>query len=235
MNDKTEIAERLARQMKAAVKLRRSIKADAEMEAARRRLRAWQAVRLARTHADLLASPQTGPAAAFFLTDLYGPTDIGELIGDVQRIVAVTARLLPTSALETVADAVELDALSEDLDTRMCAALGRKIAALDAAAYGRAYREVDRRPERARQIDLIGDLGHALGRLVRQPLIGYTLRLMHQPAHLAGFGKLHDFLERGYAAFRKMERVEDFLDPIVTRERKLMEALFAGDDSLLGA
>ena len=110
----------------------------------------------------------------------------------------------------------------------------RKIGTLDAAAYGNAYRKVDRRADRERQIDLIADLGRALGRLVRHPLIGSTLWLMHQPALLAGLGKLHDFLDRGYAAFRKMEQVEDFLDPIVTRERKLMEALFAGDDGLLG-
>jgi len=235
VNEKTQTVDRLLRQLEAAAELRHSIRADAETAAARQRLRAWQAARLARTHADLLASPHTGPAAAFFLTDLYGPVDLGDLADDVKRIVPVMTRLLPAAALETVADAIELDALSEDLDTRMTAALGRKTAALDAAGYGRAYRTVGRRPERERQIDLIGDLGGALGRFVHQPLISYTLTLMRQPARIAGLGRLQDFLERGYAAFGKMERVEDFLDPIVERERKLMEALFVGDDSLLEA
>ena len=233
MNEKADTVDRLLRQLEVAAEIRRSINADAETEAARHRLRAWQAARLARTHADLLANPQTGPAATFFLTDLYGPADLGELGDDVKRIVPVMTRLLPTSGLETVADALELDALSEDLDTRMTAALGHKTAALDAPGYGRAYRKVGRRPERERQIDLISDLGHALERFVHQPLLGYTLTLMRAPAQIAGLGRLQNFLERGYAAFGKMEHVDDFLDPIVTRERKLMEALLAGDDSLL--
>ncbi len=35
-------------------------------------LQRWQSARLARTYADLLASPRYRPAAAFFLDELYG-------------------------------------------------------------------------------------------------------------------------------------------------------------------
>ena len=144
-----------------------------------------------------------------------------------------TKRLLPTAGLETVADAIELEALSEDLDLAMAAALGPKMTALDVAAYGRAYRKVDRRKDRKRQIDLIENLGHSLDRLVHQPLIGTVLSVMRRPARLAGLGELHDFLQRGYDAFRTMGGAGEFLNLIVGRERKLLEALFAGDDSVL--
>jgi hypothetical protein len=56
---------------------------------------------------------------------------------------------------------------------------------------------------------------------------------MRRPARLAGLGELHDFLQRGYDAFRTMGGASEFLNLIVGRERKLLEALFAGDDSLL--
>ncbi|MGP0094823.1 MAG: FFLEELY motif protein [Xanthobacteraceae bacterium] len=224
---------RLHRQLDLAAALRGSAATDAAAQSARQRLRSWQAVRLARTHADLLASKRTGPAASFFMTDLYGATDLSKLAADVRRVVPVMSKLLPTAGLETVADAIELDALSEALDAAMVAALGDKITALDAAAYGRAYRKVDRRNDRERQIALIEHLGQALGTLVRQPFVVSALKLMRKPAKVAGLGELQGFLERGYAAFRQIGDPKEFLEPIVSRERRLLKALFAGDDGLL--
>jgi len=233
-SDQQDVLERLTQQLDLAHRLRETAKADVELEAARQRLRAWQAVRLARTHADLLASPTMGPAAAFFLSDLYGAKDLSALDADVRRVVPTMKRLLPAAGLETVADAIELEALSEHLDLAMVAALGPKLTALDAGAYGSAYRKVDRRADRERQIDLIEDLGHSLDRLVHQPLVGTALSMMRRPAQFAGLGQLQDFLQRGYEAFRQAGGAGEFLDLIVKRERKLLEALFAGDDGPLG-
>ncbi len=233
MNDAEDPVSRLNRQLDAAAALRRSAEAEPATQAARERLRSWQAARLARTHADLLASERMGPAAAFFLSDLYGAADLGKLGGDVRRIVPVMRKFLPADGIETVADAIELDALSEDLDAAMVAALGGEALALDAAGYGRAYRKVGRRAERERQIALIEDVGTALGRLIRRPFVSSALSLMRAPAKVAGFGVLQDFLERGYAAFRQVGDPKEFLELIVGRERKVLESLFAGDDSML--
>ena len=235
MNDQPDVIERLTRQLDFAARLHETVKADPALETARQRLRAWQAVRLARTHADLLASPSMGPAATFFLTDLYGAKDLSRLDADVRRVVPTIKKVLPMAALETVADSLELEALSEHLDLAMVEALGASQMTLDGAAYGRAYRNVDRRRDRERQIDLIEHLGHSLDRLVQQPLIGAALSMMRRPAHFAGFGELHDFLQRGYEVFRRMGGADEFLSVIIERERKLMQGLFAGDDSLLGA
>ena len=233
MSETEDVVERLHQQLDLAAELRGSAKADPEVEAARERLRGWQAVRLARTHADLLASPNMGPAATFFLTDIYGANDLSKLAADVKRIVPVMTKLLPLAALETVADAIELHALSEDLDIAMVKALGGKIRKLDAAAYANAYRKVGRQRDRELQIALIDDLGQALSRLIHQPFVSSGLSLMRTPARLAGLSELHAFLERGHDAFRKIDDTKTFLDLIVSRERKLSKALFAGDDSLL--
>jgi hypothetical protein len=234
LSDKEDVVQRLHHQLDLSAELQGSAKANPDVEAARERLRAWQAVRLARTHADLLASPRMGPAATFFLTDLYGSTDLSKLAADVKRIVPVMTKFLPVAALETVADAIELQALSEELDIAMVKALGSGIRNLDATAYRRAYRKVDRRGDRERQIALIRDVGQALGRLINQPFVTSALGLMRKPAQLAGLGELQAFLERGHDAFRKMGDTKKFLGLIVSRERKLLKALFAGDDSPLG-
>ena len=234
MSDKEDVVQRLHHQLDLSAELQGSAKANPDVEAARERLRAWQAVRLARTHADLLASPRMGPAATFFLTDLYGSTDLSKLAADVKRIVPVMTKFLPVAGLETVADAIELQALSEERDIAMVKALGSRIRNLDATAYGRAYRKVDRRGDRERQIALIRDVGQALGRLINQPLVTSALGLMRKPAQLAGLGELQAFLERGHDAFRKMGDTKKFLGLIVSREQKLLKALFAGDDTSLG-
>jgi hypothetical protein len=42
-----------------------------------------------------------------------------------------------------------------------------------------------------------------------------------------GVESLHAFLEKGFNAFKKLGNVHDFIDPIISREREMMHALFA--------
>ncbi len=211
----------------------RAVVGDPTTGPRRKSFRAWQAARLARTHADLLESTRFGAAARFFLSDLYGPQDISVQTEQVRRIVPLMSRTLPASALETVADAIELDALSEELDAAMVAALGTKAESLVAAAYAAAYRAIGHEYARTRQIDLIDHLGRSLDGLTRQPFIGAALKMMRRPAELAGLGALQSFLERGYAAFRVMNGGSDFVTIVADRERAISQALYAGDDSVL--
>src|SRR5208283_5368007 len=67
MNESEDVVARLTRQLDRVAALREAAVDDPKLDAARLRLRAWQAVRLARTHADLLANPRMGLAATFFL------------------------------------------------------------------------------------------------------------------------------------------------------------------------
>jgi hypothetical protein len=214
--------------------LRARIRDEPEFSDQRRLLRPWQGGRLARTHRDLLGSRRFHAAAKFFLTDLYGPTDLSRHVEDVRRIVPVMTSVLPDSGLATVAHAVELNALSESLDKAMVEALGAKAQSIDDAAYAAAYRTIDRVADRARQIDLIELIGQALDKLSHLRFIGMTLKMMRKPARLAGLGELQAFLERGFSAFGAMQgRAGEFVTIVVTRERAISSALLAGDDEAL--
>jgi hypothetical protein len=214
--------------------LRARTRDDSDFSEKRALLRAWQGDRLARTHQDLLESRRFCAAAKFFLTDLYGPTDLSRHIDEVRRIVPMMTRVLPDSGLATVAHAMELNALSESLDVAMVEALGKSAADITDALYAAAYRAVDRAEDRERQIDLIALLGAALDKLTHLRFTGMTLRLMRTPAVLAGLGELQAFLERGYAAFGAMRGgAGEFVSIIVARERSISRALFAGDDEAL--
>lgn len=227
-----------AQRLRAAVArvraLREDARADPVLAQDRLLVRAWQADRLARTYPDLLASPRYGAAAAFFLSDLYGPKDFSARDEAVGRIIPTMSRMLPAAALETIALAVELDALSEALDQRVAAALRRaqplaRALSISESAYAAAYRAAGSADERERQIRLVGHIGTALDRLARKPLLTGALRLMEGPAHAAGFGALHDFLARGFAAFGSMGGADEFLATIAERESRLNARLFAAD------
>ncbi len=188
-------------------------------------LKRFQSQRLARTYEDLAAQPRYRAATGFFLDDLYGPKDFSARDQEMVRIVPVMSRILPASAVETAALAIELEALSEDLDHRLAAALPE--GPIDDAAYGQAYRETSTPEERRHQIDLIEAVGKRLDALVRKPLVSHMLKLMRTPAHMAGLGGLQDFLEEGFDSFRVMKGADQFLATLRTREEKILSRLFS--------
>ena len=127
--------------------------------------------------------------------------------------------------------AVGLDALSEELDGAMIAALrlAGRMHRIDDEAYASAYRACGNRPQREAQICQIGEIGSALAGLTRMPLLAGMLRAMRGPAHVAGLAELHEFLERGFSAFKQMGKADDFLLTIRDLEFALMERMFGAD------
>ena len=70
----------------------------------------------AMTYADLAADPRYAGAIEFFQNDLYGGGDFAQRDADLVRVVPVMMRVLPEPVIVTVARAVELNALSQELD-----------------------------------------------------------------------------------------------------------------------
>lgn len=194
----------------------------------RLRLRTWQADRLAATYRDLLDSERYHDAARFFLTDLYGPKDFSERDHEVERILPTLSATLPAAGIRTVALAIEVDALSEELDAVMVAELrrARAMSNITEKTYAEAYRRCGKRAQRELQLRLIGEVGEALAALTRKPLIHAALRIMRAPAKLAGLAELHAFLENGYDAFHKMGDPAEFLATIATREAAILQQLY---------
>ena len=225
-------SERLLRAAAEVASLRAGIAADARLRQWSSALKHWQSARLAVTHADLLAEPRHREAARFFLDDLYGAKDFSQRDAELGHVIPVLVRTLPGSALATLADAVELDALSERLDEAMASLLRRDEASgIDEAAYARAYRESAPMADREHQLDLVLSIGRSLDRLVRMPLLGGLLRAMAGPARLAGVPTMHEFLVRGFGAFKGIGGASGFLARIDARERDILHALYAGQDT----
>lgn len=195
-------------------------------------LRHWQAQRLEYSFKDFLHDPQRHKAAMFFLTDLYGDHDFSRRDANVAKVLPMMQRLLPAAVLGTVADGIELGAVTHALDLRMAEALQRIAPTrktLDAALYAKAYREVGHERLRTHQIDLIAGVGVGLTRAVRTPGVWMLLRLSRGPAKASGLGELQGFLERGFAAFSALGDGKRFVADIEAEERETARKLFAGD------
>lgn len=195
-------------------------------------LQRWQAQRLQRSFQAFLKRADTRPAAEFFLSDLYGDHDVSGRDAGVARIVPRLIRLLPEDFLRTAADAIELGALSHAFDLRMVDRLvtrhGQRVRTLDEALYAETYRDCGLRRLRARQIDLIVEVGQSLDEAVRHPMLGRVLKLSRLPARAAGLWELQQFLERGFAAFAQLGGADEFLATIERQEREVSRRLFAG-------
>jgi len=217
----------LLRQLQRARALHDERVASPTLACALDRIARWQSRRLKQTYADLARSPRYAAAVAFFGTDLYGPGDFSRRDADLARVVPLMSKMLPDGVLATVASAMELSVLSHELDRALLKHLDA-VAPLSVASYCDAYRALDDRASRRRQIELIMSVGHTLDRFVAKPLVRAALVAMRKPAQVAGFGALQDFLERGFTAFRTMHGADEFLAIIDARETALMEAILAG-------
>lgn len=190
-------------------------------------IKLFQQRRFSLTYADLLASERYGPAASFFLAELYGPTDFSRRDAQFARVIPVLVKLFPRSIVETVSALVELHALSESMDTAMGEQL--RSATASAKVYADAWRNCGTRADRERQIELTLVLGESLDRLVRKPLLLKSLRLMRGPAQKAGLGEIQALLEKGFDAFIAMQGADDFLKLVGSRERALAERLYSAE------
>ncbi len=232
MPDHRQKRQRAARLLEKYIRndaLLRGPELSPESESVRRSLERWQRERLVRTYADLRRHSRYGPAVEFFLDDLYGPKNFQLHEHHFDHIYPVMVRLLPSDVLNTVAQAVEFDALTGELDMDLLRVLVEDLGVTNGIsedAYAEAYRRCDNYDRRLRQIELVREVGADLDHLVHKRLVHAALRLARGPARLAGLGDLQDFLERGFTAFRNMRGADRLLDTIVQREKTILNRIY---------
>lgn len=208
---------------------------DPALGAAVGSVKTFQARRFRGTYADLMASPAFGPAAQFFLEELYSDTDYTDRDLQFGRIAGTLQTIFPQPVVNTAVALAVLHAQTEDLDQHMGRAwLAQGAdAADDSALYTAAWRAVGERHARQQQLQRVLAMGTDLARLTRTPGLRMMLRMMRGPANAAGMGALQKFLEAGFDTFGQLARqrggVEQFLATIEQRERALMDLLFDAD------
>ncbi len=209
---------------------------NAALAAAVRSIKRQQSARFAYSYADVLKSPHMGPAAQFFLSELYSDKDFSERDAQFAKIAGGVSKFFPQQVSATALALARLHALSEQLDHAMGVAM--LAASLHASRqhthplplYVHLWRAVGQRDARARQLALALQLGAELDQLTRIPGLRILLRMMRKPASAAGLSQLQTFLERGFDTFAAMHRspqgAAEFLRIISERESIWIERLF---------
>ena len=201
--------------------------AQSGLEGAVAALKLYQQARFARTHADLLADRRYGPAANFFLEELYGPRDFTQRDAQFKRIVPALVHVFPEDIVTTVEALAAVHALSEGLDTSMARHVGTAPPAR--VPYVLAWQATGAPQARVRQLELVMTVGRALDRHTRSRLLRASLKAMRAPARAAGLAALQTFLEEGFEAFAAMGGAKEFLATIERRETALAHRLFDAD------
>jgi hypothetical protein len=227
----TATQKKLTNALGRVIEVRARLHADAALGERWLAVKRWQSERLSRTYADLLANPRYRESCEFFLEEIYGARDFGQRDQEVQRVVPKLARMLPGRAIETLLLAVELDELAESLDVGVARIVRTPITE---QRYAEAYVGVGSKSQREHQIELVDEIGRALDRLARIPMLAPMLGMMKGPAEAWGYGNLHHFLYRGFHAFAAMGGAKEFLATIRRRESAINARLFAGDPDPFG-
>ena len=213
-------------------RLRAESRGDPKIAAAVEALKRFQARRFAGTYGDLLASGAYGPAARFFLEELYSERDYGDRDAQFARIAAAVENLFPRDVADTAATLARLHMLTESLDHGM-ARSGQLQHGEDIAGYVRSWKAIDRRADRQDQLETVIAIGSEMARLTRLPGLRMMLRMMRGPASAAGLSALQRFLEAGFDTFAAVSKVrggaEGFLHTIREREQRLIDLLFDAD------
>lgn len=220
--NKEQLISTLRQQLTIAKEHRSRSKTDPQFAQNITALKSYQAQRLRKTHADLLASPDTREASEFFLNKLYGAQDFSQRDNDIERMLPTMEKLFPTNALEVITNAIILDALTESLDTQMANQLGSQFTE---EQYNAAFINTSQ-SDRQYQLKLVENVGSTLCMLVNVPLLGTTIKMMRGPAKLANLIQMHEFLENGFMVFKNTKNPRAFVSTLISRERKLMEDMY---------
>jgi hypothetical protein len=216
--DRLALAAQASSDLMSSRDLRRAAKAQLPNE--RLWLRAAWRTRIAKVHQSALSDRATANACAFFLSDIYPPE--AQAWRDSQALDGAPklCAMLPEPAALALAHAIELDLLTERIDSMCCKALSHMDwdPADDTELIDRILLlpGASARHEQAQSMRMTAT---CLARLSATPLISTTLKAMRLPAHLSGLSDLQDFLERGLAAFKTLPDPIGFCDALALRER----------------
>lgn len=194
-----------------------------------RAVQRYQVARMRSTHEALFASPTYRPLCEFFLTDLYGPREIGASRAAAMRSLVEAMRfLVPRWIYDGSVGLVELHSLSERLDDR----LARQILSaggapeLDVGVFESAYFRCDDRDDRLRQIALSAAatrFGHAL---TGHHSVDRLLWAAHRLPGLPSLGPLLTMFDRGLHAFRLAREIEPFIERMRAGETGYLDGVY---------
>jgi len=216
--------------------LRQQAADNPDLALALQQIKQLQAARFAHNYADLLASDTFAPSARFFLEELYSARDYRLRDQQFARIATALELTFPAHVVSTAVALAQLHQLTETLDMGLARAWLSTAESDRGLRYVQAWRSLGHASERGWQLDTVLQIGQTLTDLTRKRSLRMMLKMMRQPARLAGLEALQVFLETGFDRFAGMNQTPgaaaEFLRTVQTREAEWIARLF--DPTQLG-
>ncbi|RTZ97216.1 MAG: hypothetical protein DSY89_11140 [Deltaproteobacteria bacterium] len=202
----------------------------------KRGLQQFQANRLNETYADLRADPQYAALGNFFFNRLYAPEDFSFRDTSMKRLHQALEGKIYRPMTAAMAQVIELHELSEHLDNQMVEKMIESHVGprLTPDQYQAIYRSLDNDDQRVHQINLTVDATRSFYRLSQKWLVAISLKSVRIASQFLNIGEIMDFIDEGYTAFRKIRKIDYFIDTISRREMNWHRHL-RGDSSKKGA
>jgi hypothetical protein len=194
-----------------------------------RRILVQRSARMFSTYADLRLQRRYAAAVDFLIDDLFGPNSLCYRELGLQKAEATMLRILPEGLLKAVAQAVEFSVLTMRLDLEVARNLDGMDASADApddAVLCAALCATAAKEDYRRQVGLVLEIGAEIESIVHKPFVTLGLKMCRQPARVMGLGELQDYLERGVAAFKKMQGSAEFFRTFEQRETAYLQSVF---------
>ncbi|PIQ55111.1 MAG: hypothetical protein COW02_03690 [Comamonadaceae bacterium CG12_big_fil_rev_8_21_14_0_65_59_15] len=222
-----------SRQIRAALQqiesARSEVRASSALTCAVREVKRYQSQRFATTYQDMLTSDIYGRCARFFLEELYSECDYTQRDAQFAKVAGVIDATFPEPVIDLTVTLAQLHLATETLDLRMAQVWREAPHLVAGQRYARAWAALDSQADRQWQLDTVLGIGRELGKLTRKPTLRLLLKMMRQPAKVAGLGELQRFLESGFDHFAELSKrpqaLKDFLSTIQTREQAWIDQL----------
>ncbi len=197
----------------------------------KQRLQAFQIELLTADYTDFTSQPRYKALLHFFFSALYAPQDFSLRNASFRTLHDWLVSLIGHDPVRVLAQAIELNDLTESLDDDMVIAL-RTLGVSDALTvdeWERAYRLVDRRSDRIRQVEMLVQIGKVLDQVAAVPFVDVQLRAVRPAVALVGWEHVIDFLVEGYRAIRTARPIDQALNAIHERELARIDRLLPAD------
>lgn len=199
-------------------------------------LQNWQIQRLAFTHKMLLRQSEYRVATQFVLNEVYGGIDLSPVATDIGRALPAASRLFSEKVLITAAKALELNALTGELDEAMVQMHFQELghSTVTEQSYLEAYRACGHYGLRERQIELARGLGEGIDAYIASRMIYMGFKLAKQPARAAGLDSLYSFMQKGFDVLRPLGSASQFMDRITLPELRIVHDIKASVNNPFG-
>ena len=190
-------------------------------------LQNWQTLRLVTSHKDLLSDPRYGRAAHFLLHEVYGGGHLGAIADEIQKTANKAGRLLPKGIFATAALALELNALTIEIDESIVEYMMQHQwvpgQVIDSKNYCHALQQGQLLDKRTKQLDLCQELAEAVDQYLHSKSVRLGLKMSAGIAESAGVQNLHEFLLTAFDHLKEVGKVSAVIQHIGQIEIKILE------------